>query len=124
MPPKKASTGAAATSASKKAAPSHSSYRGMFFSHIFPDFFPPPRRVKLIVVSFGSRINADYCNIDMIKDAIVSVSKSLSRFGWVVELFWCFGCLVRIATVRFQARLQPSPLPSTTSNWNRLLFDY
>jgi histone H1/5 len=29
MPPKKASTGAAATSASKKAAPSHSSYRDM-----------------------------------------------------------------------------------------------
>lgn len=114
MPPKKASTGAAATSASsKKAAASHSSYRGMFFSHIFPDFFPPPRRIKLIVVSFGSRTNADYCNIDMIKDAIISVSKSLSRFGWVVELFWCFGC---IATVRFQARLQATTLPGMTSN--------
>jgi hypothetical protein len=37
----------------------------------------------------------------MIKDAIVSVSRSPSRFGWVVELFWCFGCLARIATVRF-----------------------
>jgi hypothetical protein len=86
MPPKKASTGAAATSASKKAAPSHSSYRGMFLSHIFPDFFSPPRRVKLMSVSFGSRINADYCNIDMIKDAIVSVSKSLSRFGWACRV--------------------------------------
>ncbi|KAI7975015.1 hypothetical protein EIK77_006671 [Talaromyces pinophilus] len=75
MPPKKASTGAAATSASKKAAPSHSSYRGMFLSHIFPDFFSPPRRVKLMSVSFGSRINADYCNIDMIKDAIVSLKE-------------------------------------------------
>lgn len=53
------------------------------------------------MVSFESRINADYFYIDMIKDAIVSVSRSLSRFGSVVELFWCFGCLVHIATVRF-----------------------
>ena len=122
MPPKKASTGAAATSASKKAAPSHSSYRGMFLSHIFPDFFSPPRRVKLMLISFGSRINADYCNIDMIKDAIVSVSKSLSRFGWV-----CRVVLVLRVALRpwgFKARLQPSPLPGNTCNWNRLLFDY
>lgn len=62
-----------------------------FSSHIFPDPHPPPRRVKSIVVSLGSRINADSCNIDMIKDAIINVSNSLSRFGWVVELFWCFG---------------------------------
>lgn len=46
--------------------------------YVFLDPEPPPHRVNAIWVSLASRISADSINIDMIKDAIVNVSRSPS----------------------------------------------
>lgn len=44
--------------------------------YVFSDPEPPPHRVNAIRVSLASRMSADSINIDMIKDAIVNVSRS------------------------------------------------
>lgn len=44
--------------------------------YVFSDLGPPQHRVKTLLVWFESRTSADSIHIDMIKDAIVNVSRS------------------------------------------------
>lgn len=49
--------------------------------YVLSDLGPPQHRVKMSMVSSESRTSADSIHIDMIKDAIVNVSRSLPAPG-------------------------------------------